>query len=99
MSKHDEVHPSAYCKIRQLCLRFLIIAMTAELFFGSDADGSESQRPLPGTERIYLSGAGQREASALRRKAEFMGTTLRPQAVPLRSIWDPILTASRRRGY
>ena len=49
--------------------------------------------------RIYLTASTSRMASSLRRKAELVGTNLAPERPALRSIWEPILAASKRRGY
>ncbi|SDI32116.1 class I SAM-dependent methyltransferase [Aliiruegeria lutimaris] len=49
--------------------------------------------------RLYLTGTAPRKATSLRRKAELIGTNVTPESTPLRSVWEPILQASRRRGY
>ncbi|NDR59190.1 class I SAM-dependent methyltransferase [Aliiruegeria sabulilitoris] len=49
--------------------------------------------------RLYLTGTTPRKAASLRRKAELIGTNVTPESAPLRSVWEPILQASRRRGY
>ena len=50
-------------------------------------------------DRVYLAQASPREATALRREAELIGCNFRPPEQPLRTIWDPILKASRRQGF
>lgn len=49
--------------------------------------------------RLYVVGLSQREAASLRRKAELIGPSpsLARSAAP--SVWDAILSASRRNGY
>lgn len=53
----------------------------------------------PLADRIYVTGMGKRQAASLRREAEYIGTNVAADRPPLRSIWDPILEASRRRGF
>ncbi|MDV7144248.1 class I SAM-dependent methyltransferase [Tropicimonas sp. TH_r6] len=53
----------------------------------------------PITPRIYLAQTGPRKAASLRRDAEFVGINTAPTPRALRSIWDPIVSASRRRGF
>lgn len=49
--------------------------------------------------RLYGVGMTKREAASLRRRAELIGPNPRLDTSPVSSIWDPILSASRRNGY
>lgn len=63
------------------------------------APRSEKLGCAPVCNFIYLAGSNARQAASLRREAEFAGANIDPAKRPLRSIWDPILAASRRRGF
>ncbi len=67
--------------------------------YGQFAPRAEGLGCAAVTSRIYLAGTGPRKAASLRVDAELIGTTTAPPRRELRSIWDPILEASRQRGF
>ena len=50
-------------------------------------------------EGLYVSGMTRASASALRRRAQFIGPALRPPPQPLSSLWTPILSVSHANGF